>query len=134
MFRFTTRDVLWLMVVVGIALAASVERYRSARLQSELWESAGKVWECEDRFVELALMWQARAPETVTIGDGRIEIKDGASWKLSGNEARLIKVYQHSRGRAKRQAMEYRQAFEAAEAKLKAATEPAKESNQDTTP
>jgi len=97
MFRFTIRDVLWLMVVVGLVLTAIAERYRSARLQSELWESASKVQDCEERFVELALSWQARAPEMVTIGDEEIEIKTGNSFRLSSFEIRLIKEHQYLR-------------------------------------
>jgi hypothetical protein len=33
MFRFTLRDVLWLMVVVGLVLGWALERHRSTRLQ-----------------------------------------------------------------------------------------------------
>lgn len=98
MFRFTIRDLLWLMVVVGLALAFAAERYRSAGLRSELAESANTVWACEENFIELARIWKACDPEMVTFRDDRIEITTGDNsyreFSLSNHEMRIVREYQ----------------------------------------
>jgi hypothetical protein len=48
MFRFTTRDVLWLMVVVGLSLALWTQ-YRSAALWRSRAAGAAKALQDSDR-------------------------------------------------------------------------------------
>ncbi|HEY2413788.1 MAG TPA: hypothetical protein VGI40_16170 [Pirellulaceae bacterium] len=99
MLRFTIRDLLWLMVVVGLAVAVGVERYRSARLRSQLNASELRVQDEEFRFVELALEWQAHHPKTFTIKDGKIEIDTDTSFSshtLTSGEVRLLQIHERN--------------------------------------
>lgn len=55
MLRFTTRDLLWLMVVIGLALTWLVTSHRSALIEARMQTAEFQAANCKAKFEELVL-------------------------------------------------------------------------------
>ena len=76
MFRFTIRDVLWLMAVTGLAVALLVERNQNAPLRHELSVSTEQAAKHERLFIRLATEWELQKPQTMRRKeDGAVTVK-----------------------------------------------------------
>jgi hypothetical protein len=69
MFRFTIRDVLWLMVVVGMGVGWWMDRSRISRMQSELDRSQGELGHLS------RAVWEGGYDPRVIIRDPRRDLK-----------------------------------------------------------
>ena len=65
MFRFTIRDLLWLMVVVGLSCALVLSAYNAALWRSE---AASYQAQSENRLMQFQMLyaeWQRQKPKTI---------------------------------------------------------------------
>jgi len=78
MFRFTIRDVLWLMVVVGLATALAATRLQFVSMQQEIDHQRERLLYADVAIMDLAEGWKKDRPD-------RIEF-DGDFITINGDE------------------------------------------------
>jgi hypothetical protein len=74
MFRFSIRDVLWLTVVVGLAVALAVTRAQFSSMRTEIEHQSERLFHADSNIRYLSEGWQKDRPDRIELEDDYITI------------------------------------------------------------